>query len=195
MYYSIFKCNELKETYANENGIVYDYVIRVRFDFLPKQPIYCMSIDPNFIYYVAMSQPDDLISDWLNMGSNAIMNIYESLYLNMEYLNTLQLIKRDSRELRKLIVEDNNGVNYFSKQILLFNILLVANQFNSIFRVLAYSNIFYENKNKKFDIETFMLAYLFMGFLNYYGYCSIGNKIFFNYEILEKNILYYYLYY
>jgi hypothetical protein len=92
----------------------------------------------------------------------------------MEYLNTLQLIKRDSRELRKLIVEDNNGVNDFSKQILLFNILLVANQFNSIFRVLAYSNIFYENKNKKFDIETFMLAYLFMGFLNYYGYLILN---------------------
>jgi hypothetical protein len=94
----------------------------------------------------------------------------------MEYLDTLQLIKRDSRELRKLIVEDNNGVNDFSKQILLFNILLVANQFNSIFRVLAYSNIFNEdkNKNRKFDIETFMVAYLFMGFLNYYGYLILN---------------------
>ena len=92
----------------------------------------------------------------------------------MEYLDTLQLIKRDSRELRKLIVEDNNVVNDFNKQILLFNILLVANQFNSIFRVLAYSNIFYENKNKKFDIETFMITYLFMGFLSYYGYLILN---------------------
>ena len=88
----------------------------------------------------------------------------------MEYLDTLQLIKRDSRELRKLIVEDNNGINDFDKQLLLFNILLVSNQFNSLFRVLAYSNIFNENKNKKFDIETFMVAFLFMGFLNYYKY-------------------------
>lgn len=88
----------------------------------------------------------------------------------MEYLDTLQLIKRDSRELRKLIVEDNNGINDFDKQLLLFNILLVSNQFNSLFRILAYSNIFNENKNKKFDIETFMVAFLFMGFLNYYKY-------------------------
>ena len=100
----------------------------------------------------------------------------------MEYLDTLQLIKRDSRELRKLIVENNNGINDFDKQLLLFNILLVANQFNSIFRVLAYSNIFYENKNKKFDIETFMVAYLFMGFLNYYKYLIL------NVSKIDKNL-------
>ena len=100
----------------------------------------------------------------------------------MEYLDTLQLIKRDSRELRKLIVENNNGINDFDKQLLLFNILLVANQFNSIFRVLAYSNIFYENKNKNFDIETFMVAYLFMGFLNYYKYLIL------NVSKIDKNL-------
>ena len=100
----------------------------------------------------------------------------------MEYLDTLQLIKRDSRELRKLIVEDNNGINDFDKQLLLFNILLVSNQFNSLFRVLAYSNIFYENKNKKFDIETFMVAYLFMGFLNYYKYLIL------NVSKIDKNL-------
>ena len=100
----------------------------------------------------------------------------------MEYLDTLQLIKSDSRELRKLIVENNNGINDFDKQLLLFNILLVANQFNSIFRVLAYSNIFYENKNKKFDIETFMVAYLFMGFLNYYKYLIL------NVSKIDKNL-------
>ena len=36
MYYSIYKCNCIKELYANENGIVYDYVIRVRFDLIIK---------------------------------------------------------------------------------------------------------------------------------------------------------------
>ena len=33
MYYSIYKSNELKELYENE--IVYDYVIRIRFDLSP----------------------------------------------------------------------------------------------------------------------------------------------------------------
>jgi hypothetical protein len=97
-FYSIYKCNELKETYANENGIVYDYVIRVRFDFLPMQPIICSSLDPDYIYYVAMGQPDELISDWFNIGSNAIMNIYSSLYLNIEYLNTFKFYSKAMRK-------------------------------------------------------------------------------------------------
>lgn len=107
MYYSIFKCNELKETYANENGIVYDYVIRVRFDFLPKHPIYCKTLDPHFIHYVTIGQTDDLISDWLNIGSNAIMNIYASLYLNIEYLNTFRFYPKAARQVNNLEPSDN----------------------------------------------------------------------------------------
>lgn len=97
MYYSIYKSNELKEVYANENGIVYDYVIRIRFDILPREPIICSNIDPNYIHYLEIGQPDDLISDWLNIGSNSIMNIYSSLYLNMDYLNTFNYYKKEDR--------------------------------------------------------------------------------------------------
>lgn len=97
MYYSIFKCNELKETYANENGFVYDLVIRLRFDVLPKQPLYLQTIDPNYIYYLEIGQPDQLISDWINFGSNAVMNVYSSIYLNIEYLNTLKYFTKNDR--------------------------------------------------------------------------------------------------
>jgi hypothetical protein len=97
MYYSIYKCNELKELYANENGILYDYVIRVRFDFVPHQPLVCSQLDPHFIHYVEMGQPDQLISDWLNIGSNTIMNVYASLYLQMDYLNTFLYHKKEDR--------------------------------------------------------------------------------------------------
>jgi hypothetical protein len=97
MYYSIYKANELKELYANENGFVYDYVIRIRFDILPQEPILCSELDPTYIHYLDIGQPDELISDWINIGSNAIMNVYSSLYLNMEYLNTFQYYKRDQR--------------------------------------------------------------------------------------------------
>jgi hypothetical protein len=97
-YYSIYKANELKEIYANENGFVYDYVIRVRFDLLPLQPIICSQLDPNYIHYLEMGQPDQLISDWLNIGSNTIMNVYSSLYLNMEYLNTFKYYKKSDRQ-------------------------------------------------------------------------------------------------
>jgi len=97
MYYSIYKCNELKEVYANENRIVYDYVIRLRFDSLPRAPLVCSQYDPNFIYYQEIGQGDNLISDWINFGSNAIMNVYASLYLMMEYLNTFQFYKHSER--------------------------------------------------------------------------------------------------
>lgn len=32
MFYSIYKCNQLKEEYAVKNGFTYDCVIRMRFD-------------------------------------------------------------------------------------------------------------------------------------------------------------------
>lgn len=102
MYYSIYKSNELKETYANENGFVYDYVIRLRFDCLPYDKIYVMDKNPNFIYYFHLNQPDELISDWINFGSNSIMNIYSSMYLNVEYLNTFLFFKKEERLENKL---------------------------------------------------------------------------------------------
>ena len=97
MYYSIYKSNELKELYATENGIVYDYVIRLRFDFLPHQPLLCSHLDPKYIYYVEMGQQDNLISDWMNIGSNATMNVYASLYLHIDYLNTFTYYKKYER--------------------------------------------------------------------------------------------------
>jgi hypothetical protein len=98
MYYSIYKANELKEVYANESGFVYDYVIRIRFDLMPLEPIICQKLDPLYIHYLELNQQDDLISDWINISSNAVMNIYASLYLNMEYLNTFQYYKKEERQ-------------------------------------------------------------------------------------------------
>lgn len=109
MYYSIYKVNELKEIYANEEGFVYDYVIRIRFDLLPLEQILCEQLDPAKIHYLDIGQPDQLISDWLNIGSNLIMNIYSSLYLNMEYLNTFQYYKKEDRPLNMLEPSDTYG--------------------------------------------------------------------------------------
>ena len=99
MFYSIYKVNELKELYANQNGYVYDYVIRIRFDLMPLEPIICSNLNPKFIHYLEIGQVDNLISDWLNIGSNLIMNIYASLYLNMEYLNTFQYFQKQDRQI------------------------------------------------------------------------------------------------
>ena len=98
MYYSIFKCNELKEVYSNEHGIHYDYVIRIRFDITPKRPIICSSYDSNFIYYQELGQPDNLISDWINFGSSRIMNVYSSMFFLMDYYNSFEHLKKDDRQ-------------------------------------------------------------------------------------------------
>ena len=98
MFYSIYKCNELKETYANDHHFVYDYVIRLRFDAVPLKPLICSHYDPHFIYYQNMNHPDQLISDWLNFGSNSIMNVYSSVYLHIEYLNSFRFYKKEDRQ-------------------------------------------------------------------------------------------------
>lgn len=96
-YYSIHKCNELKQVYANDNNFVYDYVIRLRFDAYPRLPLVCRNYDPNFIYYEEIKQPDHIISDWFNFGSNAIMNIYSTIYFQIEYMNTYKFYKKEDR--------------------------------------------------------------------------------------------------
>lgn len=90
MYYSIFKANELKENYASQNNIVYDYVIRCRFDCIPLAPILCETFDPNTLHFQDMGHPDGLVSDWINFGSNLVMNIYGSIYLHLDYLNSIE---------------------------------------------------------------------------------------------------------
>jgi hypothetical protein len=114
MYYSIYKVNEIKELYMLESGIHYDYVFRLRFDITPRDVIRAQDYEPNFIYYLDIGQPDNLISDWLNFGSNAIMNIYASVFLNMEYLNTFRFMKKEDREENNIEASDKySGVSEF----------------------------------------------------------------------------------
>lgn len=112
MYYSIYKVNELKEMYMLETGVHYDYVFRLRFDIAPRDVILARDYDPNYIYYLDIGQPDALISDWLNFGSNAIMNVYASIFLQLEYLNNFRFMKREDREENLLEPSDTYGGIY-----------------------------------------------------------------------------------
>ncbi len=97
MFYSIFKCNQIKEEYSYKNNIYYDCVIKIRFDIRPTEPLLCLNYDMNYIYYAEINQPDELISDWINMGSTEIMNIYSSTFLHLEYLNNFKYFKKEQR--------------------------------------------------------------------------------------------------
>ena len=89
MFYSIYQSNNIKDTYATENGIIYDYVVRLRFDAVInfKLDIKLLNIPKYTIVYHELGQKDNLISDWINIGDNQVMNLYSSTYLYLEYLN------------------------------------------------------------------------------------------------------------
>jgi len=110
MFYGIYKSNELKELYALENGIVYDYVIRLRYDCIPRKRLICSDYDPNYIYFQDISQPDNIISDWFNMGSNVIMNCYASIFLNIQYINSYQFLKKENRDQTNTCYDNTNGI-------------------------------------------------------------------------------------
>ena len=119
--YSIFKANLIKEEYSLENNILYDCVIKLRFDCFPLKPLVCKNYNMNFIYYEDIGQPDNVISDWFNMGSNEIMNIYSSMFLNFKYLNnTKGFYKKGERENFSLwdTNEYNLGVEVFIRDLM-----------------------------------------------------------------------------
>ena len=93
-------------------NIYYDYIIRIRFDITPKDKLICSNYDSNFIHYLDMNHQDELISDWLNFGSNSIMNVYSSLFLHMNYLNKYTFYKKEDRLLNLLEPSDECGGLY-----------------------------------------------------------------------------------
>lgn len=86
-FYSVFKCNMLKEEYSIENNVLYDCVIKIRYDTKLGFKLDCSNIDMNNLYYMNLGHKDNIISDWFNMGNSMIMNIYSSVFLNLKYLN------------------------------------------------------------------------------------------------------------
>ncbi|MDC1151165.1 hypothetical protein OAS95_01175 [Pelagibacteraceae bacterium] len=88
-FYSVFKCNMLKEEYSIENNVLYDCVIKIRYDTKLGFKLDCsnIDIDMNNLYYMNLGHKDNIISDWFNMGNSMIMNIYSSVFLNLKYLN------------------------------------------------------------------------------------------------------------
>lgn len=89
MFYSIQKCNDLKNEYAREHGIEYDAVIRLRFDAIVKCPVSISELDLTKVYYHELGQPDDIISDWINVGNTHVMNVYSNVLTEIRSLNTL----------------------------------------------------------------------------------------------------------
>ena len=86
MWYSILQSNLLKREYELFSGKIYDIVIRFRFDNICRRPIVLNDINPDFLYYQEMGQPDRMISDWINISSSKNMDTYSSIFNNIKNL-------------------------------------------------------------------------------------------------------------
>ena len=83
--------DNLKEEYRLANGIVYDYVIRARFDINYNIKIDCSQFNDNIVYICNRQLPDhDMVDDRFAFGSNHNMNIYSSGFGWMDYMCKLR---------------------------------------------------------------------------------------------------------
>lgn len=103
--YSNMKAILLKKEYELENDFTYDMVIKSRFDNIIKQGIQINDLDPANLYYQEMSQPDEMISDWINFSSSSNMDSYSSIFLNLDFLKNRSLEKYNAYSPESLIRE------------------------------------------------------------------------------------------
>jgi len=85
MWYSIMQANLVKEEYAWENDVQYDFVIRCRFDVWAHHPIRCADLDPTLVYCQHLGQPANHVNDWIGIGNNTNMNIYSSVFTSLPW--------------------------------------------------------------------------------------------------------------
>jgi hypothetical protein len=90
-WYSVQAANNLKEQYRLANDVVYDYVIRSRFDINYNIHIDCSTYDKNLIYICNRQLPDhDMIDDRFAVGSNHNMNLYSSGFNFLDYFTKIR---------------------------------------------------------------------------------------------------------
>lgn len=86
-WYSTQQANLLKEQYRLENDMVYDYVIRARFDLHFSTPIDCRHFNPNILHVSNKWLPDhDMVDDRFAFASNSIMNIYSGGFNLLDFI-------------------------------------------------------------------------------------------------------------
>jgi hypothetical protein len=93
-WYSVQASNTLKEGYRLANNIVYDYVIRARFDINYSIELNCAHYDRNSVYICNRELPDhDMADDRFAFGSNHNMNLYSSGFNFIDFICKLRDMK------------------------------------------------------------------------------------------------------
>jgi hypothetical protein len=90
-WYGVQAANNLKEQYRLANDIVYDYVIRARFDINYNIAIDCSAYDNNVVHICNRALPDhDMVDDRFAFGSNHNMNVYSSGFNFLDYFTKIR---------------------------------------------------------------------------------------------------------
>lgn len=84
--YSIMQSNMLKRKFELNNGILYDWVVKLRFDNIIKNPIDLSLLDPTFLYHQEMGKPESEIADWINFSNSKNMDSFSSAFATLENL-------------------------------------------------------------------------------------------------------------
>ena len=84
MFFNIWKCNELKRQYEQQQGFTYDVVIRLRtelkFSRLPQQTLFRNILDGSKCIYLPRGFEWGGITDLFAFGSSPSMDIYSSVW-------------------------------------------------------------------------------------------------------------------
>src|SRR5690606_33833372 len=107
MFYSIEKCNQLKQEYEKDNNFVYDFVVRIRTDLLFMSPFYIKkNIDTNKLY-VPYGYDYSGLNDQVAYGGSPIMDQYSMVFSKIEQL-LQEGVKLNPEFLLKRHVDKNN---------------------------------------------------------------------------------------
>lgn len=91
MWYGIMKSNMLANQHALKSGFEYDFVVRVRFDVKVETKVEMSKFDKEFVYFCDLGQPQGLVSDWVNFGSQRNMAVFSSVCMNMFHAENFYL--------------------------------------------------------------------------------------------------------
>lgn len=119
-FYSVFMANELKKQWEQEQGFVYDIVVRTRFDMFYCQPVqirdYTEPVEQGKIVVRKKYQDDqdnfhslDLpMVDVFAFGNSRVMDVFSSVYPNMTTLNSKLSVPFGENYLGHHVRVDNN---------------------------------------------------------------------------------------
>jgi hypothetical protein len=90
MWYSIFQSNQLKYQYEITNNMLYDIVIRCRFDEILTGPIQFenFNLDKINVSHCCDTPEFPYVRDWFAFSNSKNMNVYADVINNLTYINT-----------------------------------------------------------------------------------------------------------